>query len=371
MRIKKNAPAGITLFPFKGYEIDPNGVATKFILIGSETLASKRGANKYFYHNDHLGGVHVITDSAGNQVQLSEYDPWGVVSKQVGNIDPTHRFTGQELDPETGFHYYGGRYYDQDISRFVSPDPYVQEPDLPQNLNRYSYVLNNPQSLVDPSGHFWEWIVAAFLAVIEAAGAEAATTEILATLAGKLVAISFVASIEQLPIKALNQAELHRQILSQQPSSVQQARPSPRREELGFDGDSVQTAFNNSLDGDVIEVNKAALIGRLLQTILRGIQKGVGKGGETWRTTKAPRPLSKMGHAQKHLPDFKKIDPNITSDEVAQILEHVRKTGTRIPNAGSHGEIVYEKVIEIAGKQTLVRVIESAGGVIKSGYPVH
>jgi RHS repeat-associated protein len=230
MRIKKNAPAGITLFPFKGYEIDPNGVATKFIRVGNETLASKRGANKYFYHNDHLGGVHVITDSAGNQVQLTEYDPWGVVSKQVGNIDPTHRFTGQELDPETGFHYYGGRYYDQDISRFVSPDPYVQEPDNPQNLNRYSYVLNNPQSLVDPSGHFWEWIVAALLAVIEAAGAEAATTEILATLAGKLVAISFAASIEQMPLRALEQAELHRQFAKPQQNHTQQALPENRRE---------------------------------------------------------------------------------------------------------------------------------------------
>ena len=69
--------------------------------------------------------------------------------------DPTHRFTGQELDPESGLYYYGGRYYDQEISRFISPDPYVQEPDDPQNLNRYTYVLNNPQGYVDPNGQFF------------------------------------------------------------------------------------------------------------------------------------------------------------------------------------------------------------------------
>lgn len=91
-------------------------------------------------------------------MQANEYDPWGKVVKSVGNTDPTHRFTGQELDPESGIHYYGGRYYDQNLARFISPDPFIQEPDNPQNLNRYSYVLNNPQGYIDPSGYFWgDW----------------------------------------------------------------------------------------------------------------------------------------------------------------------------------------------------------------------
>jgi RHS repeat-associated protein len=154
MRVKKNAPSGITLYPFQGYEIDPNGIITKFIRIGIETFASKKGTNKYFYHNDHLGGVNVITDIAGTRVQLNEYDPWGSVSRAVGSIDPTHRFNGKELDPETGLYYYGGRYYDPEISRFISPDPFVQNPFDPQNLNRYSYVINNPQNYIDPDGYF-------------------------------------------------------------------------------------------------------------------------------------------------------------------------------------------------------------------------
>ena len=75
---------------------------TKYIRIGGETFASKKGTTQYFYHNDHLGGINVITDSSCTEVQRNEYDPWGSVSKAVGNVDPTHRFTGQELDPETG-----------------------------------------------------------------------------------------------------------------------------------------------------------------------------------------------------------------------------------------------------------------------------
>jgi RHS repeat-associated protein len=156
MRVKKNAPASISLYPFQGYEIDPSGTITKFIKIGIESFASKRGTNKYFYHNDHLGSVNVITDISGTRVQLNEYDPWGGVSKTVGTIDPTHRFTGKELDPESGLYYYGGRYYDQEISRFISPDPFIQAPANPQALNRYSYTLNNPQNYIDPSGLFFK-----------------------------------------------------------------------------------------------------------------------------------------------------------------------------------------------------------------------
>jgi RHS repeat-associated protein len=97
-------------------------------------------------------------------VQRNEYDPWGSVSKAVGNYDPTHRFNGKELDPETGLYYYGGRYYDPEISRFISPDPFVPEPGNPQALNRYSYTINNPQKYIDPTGYFFlfDWFKKAF-----------------------------------------------------------------------------------------------------------------------------------------------------------------------------------------------------------------
>jgi RHS repeat-associated protein len=154
-RVSNRHARRITHYPFAGYEIDPNGTITKFIRIGIENFASKRGASKYFYHNDHLGSVNVITDINGAPVQLNEYDPWGSVSRSEGTIDPTHRFNGKELDPESGLYYYGGRYYDPEISRFISPDPFIQTPDDPQSLNRYRYVINNPQNYIDPSGYFF------------------------------------------------------------------------------------------------------------------------------------------------------------------------------------------------------------------------
>jgi uncharacterized protein RhaS with RHS repeats len=50
-------------------------------------------------------------------------------------------------------YYYGARYYDPQIGRFISPDTIVPDPANPQTLNRYSYCLNNPLKYTDPSGN--------------------------------------------------------------------------------------------------------------------------------------------------------------------------------------------------------------------------
>jgi RHS repeat-associated protein len=72
--------------------------------------------------------------------------------ESTGNIPTDKLFTGQRLD-STGLYYYGARYYDATIGRFISADSIVQSPTNPQTLNRYSYALNNPLKYVDPTGH--------------------------------------------------------------------------------------------------------------------------------------------------------------------------------------------------------------------------
>ena len=76
---------------------------------------------------------------------------FGDCRNSSGNL-PAQRFTGQRLDT-TELYYYGARYYDASIGRFVSADTIVPHPTNPQSLNRYSYCLNNPLKYVDPNGH--------------------------------------------------------------------------------------------------------------------------------------------------------------------------------------------------------------------------
>jgi RHS repeat-associated protein len=65
------------------------------------------------------------------------------------------QFTSKERDSETGLDYFSARYYASMQGRFTSADPLLASgrPANPQSWNRYSYVLNNPVRLTDPTGY--------------------------------------------------------------------------------------------------------------------------------------------------------------------------------------------------------------------------
>jgi RHS repeat-associated protein len=64
------------------------------------------------------------------------------------------RYTGKERDQESGLDYFGARYLNSNMGRFMSPDDGSdQDPSDPQSWNLYSYVQNNPTRNVDPDGH--------------------------------------------------------------------------------------------------------------------------------------------------------------------------------------------------------------------------
>lgn len=59
-------------------------------------------------------------------------------------------FTGKERDAETGYSYFGARYYDSDLSGlFLSVDPMA---DKYPSISPYAYCTWNPLKLVDPNG---------------------------------------------------------------------------------------------------------------------------------------------------------------------------------------------------------------------------
>jgi RHS repeat-associated protein len=56
------------------------------------------------------------------------------------------------LGQSMGLNHMNGRVEDAILGRFLSADPYIPDPGNAQSYNRYSYVNNNPMSLIDPSG---------------------------------------------------------------------------------------------------------------------------------------------------------------------------------------------------------------------------
>jgi RHS repeat-associated protein len=56
------------------------------------------------------------------------------------------------LGVSMGLNHMNGRVEDAITGRFLSPDPYVQDPGNTQSFNRYSYANNNPLTYTDPTG---------------------------------------------------------------------------------------------------------------------------------------------------------------------------------------------------------------------------
>jgi len=137
---------------------------------------------------DRLGTPRMVLDESGTLANVSRHDylPFGEeITAQIGGrtaqqgyvADGTRqKFTQYERDNETGLDFAQARYYSNSQGRFTRPDPYnilfemkagrnarergqildayISEP---RNWNRYTYCLNNPTNLYDPSGLTWVW----------------------------------------------------------------------------------------------------------------------------------------------------------------------------------------------------------------------
>jgi RHS repeat-associated protein len=140
------------------YRIFAEGKVAVELLIETEDGAPQLSTR--YLHRDHLGSVEVTTDgqgkrsedASGQPIANQAYDAFGQRALP-GAGSAEFGFTGHRDDGSVGLVDMGGRFYDARLGRFISADPYIPEPLSPQSYNRYSYVRNNPATLVDPSGY--------------------------------------------------------------------------------------------------------------------------------------------------------------------------------------------------------------------------
>ena len=107
-----------------------------------------------------------MSDAFGELTEEHHYDAFGAERVLLDRdlqfahagmlVFNTKGFTGHERLFGSGLIHMNGRMFDAQIGRFLSADPHIQSPLMSQSLNRYSYVLNNPLSLTDPSGYFFK-----------------------------------------------------------------------------------------------------------------------------------------------------------------------------------------------------------------------
>jgi RHS repeat-associated protein len=116
---------------------------------------------------DQLGTPRMVVDKTGSLsgVKRHDYLPfgeevsgdpnWRTAARGYDAADGVRqKFAGYEHDSETGLDYAQARYFAAAHGRFTGVDPLAASAHVgsPQTWNRYSYALNNPLRMTDPSG---------------------------------------------------------------------------------------------------------------------------------------------------------------------------------------------------------------------------
>jgi RHS repeat-associated protein len=117
----------------------------------SGMAAMKYGTDSYYPAYDGNGDVIALVGSADGKIKAQyEYGPFGEPIRVTGGISEINplRFSNKYTDDETGLTYYGHRYYNASLGRWLNRDPLGEA----GGLNAHRFVENNPLSRIDPDG---------------------------------------------------------------------------------------------------------------------------------------------------------------------------------------------------------------------------
>jgi len=105
-----------------------------------------------FFHHDALGSTIAATDESGNLLWTEEYKPYGGrLKRDSASAENNTWYTGKQ-EGAYGLTYFGARWYDNEVGRFMAIDPVGFDASNIQSFNRYAYANNNPFRFIDPDG---------------------------------------------------------------------------------------------------------------------------------------------------------------------------------------------------------------------------
>ncbi|MGH1366599.1 MAG: RHS repeat domain-containing protein [Calditrichia bacterium] len=131
-------------------KVNPLCLLVCWIMSCSLLIAAE--SNKKYYLKDHIGSTRVVVDQGGAVTETYDYYPFGLQMPErimTSGASTKNLFTGKEHDDETGWDYFGARYYSAALGRWMVVDPLAEDY---AGISPYSYALNNPLVFTDPDG---------------------------------------------------------------------------------------------------------------------------------------------------------------------------------------------------------------------------
>ena len=153
----------------------------------------------YFYHADGNGNVTYLATTLLGTAASYRYDPYGNTISATDSIGNVYRFSSKEQHLNSGFYYYGYRFYAPSLQRWPNRDPLDEEFDY--NLYRFAY--NSPVEWIDAEGEGAIPIQLPnipFPILVEAGAAAAAAGGTLCVVGGAVVVVGgIVIAVDQAP----------------------------------------------------------------------------------------------------------------------------------------------------------------------------
>ena len=103
-----------------------------------------------YYHADGNGNITAMINGAGRVVARYHYDPYGNLLGMAGPLaqENRYRYSSKEIQPYTDLYYYGLRFYDSLLQRWINQDPIGEAGEI----NLYQSFVNDPVNWIDPFG---------------------------------------------------------------------------------------------------------------------------------------------------------------------------------------------------------------------------
>src|SRR5262249_33197108 len=90
--------------------------------IGGILARTAASGQSLYYHADGNGNITALVDGSAAVVAQYAYDPFGNLISQGGAqaANNNYRFSSKELHANSGLYYYGFRWYDPNLQRFIN-----------------------------------------------------------------------------------------------------------------------------------------------------------------------------------------------------------------------------------------------------------
>ena len=133
----------------------------------SHGYSSGSWAYHNFYHSDGNGNVTALVNSGGTLQASYIYDPYGRYLSGTGTLLTSNvmRFSSKpwvsflSSSATSGLYYYGYRFYDPYLQRWLSRDNMGEE----RGPNQYAFTRNSPATFADPDGR---WILPVSIGIL-------------------------------------------------------------------------------------------------------------------------------------------------------------------------------------------------------------